>query len=117
MTTARKNVSVVQSFRQASESRAATERRLAELGIGILMALEEGRGTAAEAARDLFNMDSYQAARRLRLSPDLLEFVAWGMELEDVDEFAPAAKDESFERMKQLVRRVLEDAREPAAAG
>lgn len=115
MTARRKNVNIVESLRNGSRTRADAERRLAEFGMGVLNALIEDRMSLQEAQRDLFNMDSYQNVRRFRFSRDLAEFLLWGMELEDVADLAPDGRGESYGKMKQLIRRVLEGSRRAAA--
>ena len=87
--------------------KADIERHLAQKGMGILVALRESGMTIEQAQKDLFNTDVYRAARRLRLNPALIEFLEWGMELEDVAALAPRGLRESYQKMGALLRRLL----------
>ena len=71
------------------------------------MMLQSGDVSLPRAERDLLNLDVYQAARRRRLGRDLIEFLQWGMELEDVVDLSPEALRESFDQMRLLARKVL----------
>ena len=114
MRTPRRNVNIVQSVRDSSPKRAGAERKLAQFGLGLLLALQEEQMTIEEAEADLFNMDSYRNIRRFRYSKDLAEFILWGMELADVAELSPDGLAESYRKMKQLIRRVLAASRRTA---
>ena len=114
MRTPRGNVNIVQSVRDSSLKRAGAERKLAQFGLGLLLALQEKRMTIEEAEADLFNMDSYRNIRRFRYSKDLAEFILWGMELADVAELSPAGLAESYRRMEPLIRRALATSRRTA---
>jgi hypothetical protein len=59
--------------------------------------------TVAQAQKDLFNLDVYEAVRRQRLDPSLVKFLEWGMELEDVLEVAPDSLEESYREMDRLL--------------
>jgi hypothetical protein len=83
------------------------ERRLAQIGRGIVASLRADQTTIEQAQADLFNSDIYRGARKYRLDPALLEFLEFGMELEDVAELAPDDLHESYEQMEQLLVRVL----------
>jgi hypothetical protein len=88
-----------------NRSKRQAERAIAEMGMGVLLAVRESRMTLEQAQEELFNLDVYQAARSARLSPALIEFLEWGMELEDVP---PAARLESFDRMGELLKGVID---------
>src|SRR5258707_14598575 len=96
------NPNMVGVFAGNSPVKKDLERRLAQWGLGLLQALQSGDLSIAQAERDLFNMDCYQEVRRRRLDRRLLEFMQWGMELEDVAELAPAGLKESYEQMAKL---------------
>jgi hypothetical protein len=96
-----------------SSNKNDTQRHLAQMGRGILIGLRESRLTVEQAERDLFNMDVYQAARRQRLNPSLIQFLEWGMELEDVLEVAPDNIEESYREMDHLLISFLGRARKP----
>lgn len=83
------------------------ERHLAQMGMGILIALKESKMSVGQAEEDLFNLEVYQAAKRLRLDPVLIEFLQWGMELGDVEALAPEAMAQSFKAMHKLLLSVL----------
>lgn len=85
----------------------ATGRRLAEMGLGVVAALESGQITFAQARADLFNLDTYNEARRRRLGRDVTEFLEWGMELEDVAELAPRGLAQSCRKMRALAERII----------
>lgn len=94
-----------------SSNKNDTQRHLAQMGRGILIGLRESRLTVQQAEKDLFNMDVYQAARRQRLDPLLIQFLEWGMELEDVLEVAPDNVEESYGEMDRLLVSFLGRAR------
>jgi hypothetical protein len=98
---------LVDSLAESSDSKRALERRLVEMGTGILSALRAGKISYDEARRDLFNMDNLLALRRHKASQSLREFFQWAMELEDVNRLAPEGLPESYERLAQLSERIL----------
>ena len=83
------------------------ERRIAQTGLGVVRALRGSTMSIDDAEADLFNLDTYRAMRRRRLSPQLIEFMQWGMELADVAEVAPAGLEKSYRRMEALVLGVI----------
>ena len=87
--------------------RRSVERRIAQLALGIVAALRDGRMTADQARADLFNTDNYLEAKRLGVSAPLLELIVWGMELEDVADLAPAGLPESYGHIASLASRIL----------
>lgn len=98
---------LVNSLSVASPSKPLLERRLVEMGIGILSALQTSQMSFDQARREFFNIDNYQALIRQKLSPDLAQFFQWGMELEDVASIAPGGLAESYWRMSQLAARLM----------
>jgi hypothetical protein len=90
-----------------SRPKCEIEHSLALLGWGLLQRLRESKMTIEDAERELFNMDVYQAVRRQRLDPALVDFLAWGMELEDVVALVPKALTESYEEMTKILLMVL----------
>jgi hypothetical protein len=87
--------------------RASLERRLALAGLGLVRALREGSLTIAEAERELFNVETYRAARRRRCRGDLIRFLEWGMELDDVQQLTKDGLEESYREMERLLLRVV----------
>ena len=63
--------------------------------------------TIEDAEGDLFNLDTYKAARRRRYDSDLVEFLEWGMELDDVARLTPRAMEESYQNMERQLLRVI----------
>jgi hypothetical protein len=98
---------MIEEISQRAVSRRVLERRLAQTGLGILQALRGSTMTIADAEHDLFNLDTYRTARRRRLGRDLIEFLEWGMELDDVSNLAPEGLEESFRSMETLLLRVI----------
>ncbi len=98
---------LVEALTASSPSKSDRERRLAEVGLGIVLAVRESRMALDQACKDLFNLDTYQAGRHQRLSRRLVEFLEWGMELEDVIELAPEGLAESYDRMTALAGQVI----------
>jgi hypothetical protein len=84
------------------------ERRIAELGLGIVAAMQNGEMTIEQAEGELFNLDNLQEIRRRRLSPQLVELFDWGMQLEDVAELAPGNLSENYRTMSRLAERVIQ---------
>lgn len=91
----------------AGLSRSHAQRRLAQIGLGILHTLKNGTMTIPEAQNDLFNLPTYQAARRRRYDRKLAEFLEWGMELEDVAELAPDGLEASYDAMESLLEETI----------
>ncbi len=88
-------------------SKRLLERRIAQTGLGVVRALRDSTMSIADAEADFFNLDTYRAMRRRRLSPRLIEFMQWGMELGDVETVAPDGLDESYRKMEELVLGVI----------
>ena len=101
--------SLVDSLAAASSSKKELERRLAQMGLGLVTSLQHAEIPLTHAEKDLFNLDAYTAVRKHRLNPHLVEFLEWGMELEDVAELAPRGLEESYQRMIALARQVIEE--------
>ena len=97
------SVSWIDPVAGSRASRKLVERRIAQAGLGIIRALREATMSIKDAEVDLFNLDSYRAMRRRRLSSHLIEFMQWGMELEDVAEMAPHSMESSFQNMERLL--------------
>ncbi|HEX8520791.1 MAG TPA: DUF3969 family protein [Tepidisphaeraceae bacterium] len=89
------------------------ERRIAELALGVVVALRSGELPVDRAWDELFNLDNYQMAKRKKLSQPLLELFLWGMELENVAEVSDASLKESFAAMERLAQQVIRNAAEP----
>ena len=98
---------LVRSLASASDSKRLLERRVVQLGLGVLSALQKGEIDFEDARRELFNLDNYLAAKSLKLSHLVVEFFQWGMELEDVAGLAPGGLGESYWRMNQIASRVM----------
>ena len=98
---------LVDSLAAASPSKRLLERRLVQMGLGVLAALQRSETTFDEARRDFFNLDNYQAIKRQKLSGDTSQFFEWGMELEDVADLAPGGLGESYWRMARIASRIL----------
>ena len=94
---------LIEQITERGVSRALAQRRLAQLGLGIVQALRNSIMTVQDAAQDLFNLETYQLARRRRYDPRFIEFIEWGMELEDVAELAPDGLEESYDKMEKLL--------------
>lgn len=92
-------------------SRTQGQRRLAQFGLGILQALRNSTMTIEEASEELFNPDTYRLVRQRRYAPELLEFMEWGMELEDVLELAPDGLSESYDNMEKLLFKIIAGSR------
>lgn len=102
---------LVDSLAESSESKQALERRLVEMGNGILSALRAGEISFDQARTDLFNMNNLLALRRHRTTPLLRQFFEWAMELEDVAKLAPKGLNESYKKLAQLSEKILASAR------
>lgn len=107
---------LIDSLAMASPSRQMLERRVAQMGIGVLAALQNREMTFEDARRELFNLDNYQAVKRHRLAAKLAQFFEWGMELADVAEIAPEGLPESYRQMRKLASRVMARSRNGRAA-
>jgi hypothetical protein len=89
--------------------KAATERHIALLALGIARALRARKMPLAEAENELFNPDTYLQLKRQRIDRRLVELLAWGMELENVYKLGQAALMESFDAIERLASSVLAD--------
>ena len=98
---------LVDSLAGASRTKRLLERRLVQLGLGVLAALQKGEMSFGDARHELFNADNYLAVKRQKLSREVVEFFQWGMELEDVADLAPGGLGESYWRMNQIASRVM----------
>ncbi len=98
---------MIEDITRRAMPQALLERRLAQAGLGVLRALRGSTMTIEDAEIDLFNLATYQAARRRRLDRGLIEFLEWGMELDDVERLAPEGLEESFRCMENLLLKVI----------
>jgi len=98
---------LVESLIRSSPSKDAVSRCLAEMGLGIITALQQSQISFEQARLDLFNLENYKAARRHRLSPDTIRFFEWAMEFEDVTEIAPDALAKSYQQAVHLAQRII----------
>ena len=92
----------IRSLFANSSSKKEAERRLAQIGLSMVQGLQSGEISLRQSQEDLFNLKSYLALRDQHSNRPLLEFVEWGMELEDVAELAPQGLQESYGRMTAL---------------
>lgn len=99
--------SLVETLALRSASRKELARQLAQIGLGIVGALEKSETTIDQAEMDLLNLDNYVEIKKRRLDKALLEFFEWGMQLEDVAEMVPSQLPHDYAKMRQLARRVL----------
>ncbi len=97
----------VHSLVANASSKKEAERRLAQMGIGMVSALRDGEMSLEQSQTDFFNLDTFQAVRKHRLNGHLVEFLQWGMELEDVAELAPEGLEESYQGILRLARHVI----------
>src|SRR5688500_8195329 len=91
----------------ASASKKQIERTIAQTGLGVVRALRESTMSIEDAEHDLFNLATYRAMRKRRLSPKLIEFMQWGMELEDVASLAKDSLEDSYQAMERLLLQCL----------
>ena len=90
-----------------SASKKEAERRLAQIGLSLVQGLQTKEISLRQSQEDLFNLKSYLALRNQHASRPLLEFMEWGMELEDVAKLAPQGLQESYARMIALAKQVV----------
>jgi hypothetical protein len=101
------SVNLVHSLVANASSKKEAERLLAQMGLGIICALQKAELSLQQSQKDLFNLKNYLAMRSHRLNRHLLEFMEWGMELEDVAQLAPEGLEDSYQRMTKLARKVI----------
>jgi hypothetical protein len=99
----------IRSLFASSSSKKEAERRLAQIGLSMVQGLQTEEISLRQSQEDLFNLKSYLALRNQHSNRRLLEFMEWGMELEDVAELAPQGLQESFGRMMALARQVIRE--------
>ena len=97
----------IRSVFVSSASKKEAERRLAQIGLSLVQGLQTKEISLRQSQEDLFNLKSYLALRNQHVSRPLLEFMEWGMELEDVAELAPRGLQESYARMIVLAKEVV----------
>ena len=102
-----RRANIIDEIARRSVSRRFLQRRVAQAGLGILQALRASNMSIEDAENDLFNLDTYQAARRRRLHSDLIEFLEWGMELQDVVRLVPGGLGDSYRSMEELLLNVI----------
>ena len=112
---ATKTVNWIDQVAGSHSPRKLVERRIAQAGLGVIRALRETTMSIEDAEQDFFNLDTYRAMRRRRLSSNLIEFMQWGMELEDVAQLAPGDLDQSYESMENLLLRCISSSLERKA--
>jgi hypothetical protein len=98
---------IVHALAETAASKHDLERRLVEMGRGIVASIAAGDINYEQARHDLFNLDNLLAIRQLRLSRDLRAFFEWAMELADVAELAPNGLKESYCKLDELAARIL----------
>ena len=91
----------------ANSSKKEAERRLAQIALSMVQGLQSGEISLRQSQEDLFNLKSYLALRNQHSNRRLLEFMEWGMELDDVAELAPQGLQESYVRMIALAKQVV----------
>ena len=101
---------LVQGLSNASASKQLLERRLVQMALGVMAALQKGEMSFDDARLEFFNTDNYLAVKRHKLSRELREFFELGMELEDVADLAPGGLSESYWRVRQIATRVMRQA-------
>ena len=87
--------------------RTTRSRQMAELALGVVEAFRKSSITWEQAREDVFNLDNYLKAKKLRLDPRLIEAFEWAMEMEDVSELAPKAMGESYDQVASLLNAVI----------
>ena len=98
---------MIQDLTRRGMPHALLKRRLAQAGLGVLRALRGASMTIEDAEHDIFNLATYQTARRRRLGRELIEFLEWGMELDDVSKLAREGLEDSFGSMEALLLKVI----------
>ena len=98
---------LIRALAASSAQAQVSERRIAEMSLGIISALREGTMTVNQAWDELFNLDAFQELRRRAASAPLRELFEWGMELESVAEVSPASLELSLMAMEKLAQRVI----------
>lgn len=107
-------VNLVELLASAGRPKQWVEERLAEMSLGVVASLRDASLAVIDARGELFNLDNYQAIRKLRLDRNLVELFQWGMELDSVARIAPDGLPESFEAMSRLARLVIQRPPRPA---
>ena len=99
--------SLIIALAASSAHAQVSERRIAEMSLGVISALREGAMSVEQAWDELFNMDAYQELRRRAVSAPLRELFEWGMELESVAEVSPETIEMSLVAMEKLAQRLI----------
>ena len=88
----------------------SVERRLALAGLGLVRAPCHGSLlTTAEAAQEIVQWsDLSPAARDGVFAAELIRFLEWGMELDDVKQLAKGGLEESYREMERLLLRSVD---------
>ena len=96
------------------EDKTEIERLLSILSLGLCSALEQGALSIEAAERYLYSPYTLELLQKLNISPEVLQVVHLGTELEDVESLLPEKLDESLAEMKELSFKILQTL--PAAA-
>jgi len=90
------------------EDKTEIERLLSILNIGLCVAIEQGTLSIETAEHYLYSPYTLEKLQELGVSPQLLQVVHLGTELEDVKSLLPEKLDESLAEMKDLSLEVLQ---------
>ena len=90
------------------EDKTEVERFLSILNLGLCVALEQGILSIEAAEQYLYSPYTLEKLQQLGVSPELLQVVHLGTELEDVESLLPEKLDESLAEMKELSFKILQ---------
>ncbi len=90
------------------EDKTEVERFLSILNLGLCVALEQGTLSIEAAEQYLYSPYTLEKLQQLGVSPELLQVVHLGTELEDVESLLTEKLDESLAEMKELSFKILQ---------
>lgn len=97
------------------EDKTEVERLLSILNVGLCAALAQGVLSIEAAEHYLYSPYTLETLQQLGVSPELLQVVHLGTELEDVESLLPEKLDESLVEMKELSFKILKTLPTPDA--
>lgn len=90
------------------EDKTEIERLLSILSLGLCAALEQGALSIEAAERYLYSPYTLELLQKLNISPEVLQVVHLGTELEDVESLLPEKLGESLAEIKERSFKILQ---------
>jgi hypothetical protein len=83
------------------------DMNLALLAIGVVQSLRLKKLSIEQSRRVLFNFSALGDIKARRADPRLMEMMAWGMELPNVQRLVPEGLEESYRKIESLAAGIV----------